>query len=121
MVRLIIDGDLAASEVVRILDQYRLSADRYGYVLVMADVTRIGTMPAEARKSICAGADIPMRGTVIYNTSFQSRLLCTLVMGALQLFTGAQQHPVVFLVDEAEARAWIDERRLSLGDTALAV
>ncbi|EYF02500.1 STAS/SEC14 domain-containing protein [Chondromyces apiculatus] len=121
VVRLVIEGDISADDVLRMLAQYRLAAEAHGYVLVMADVSRLGSINADARKALCAGIDIPMRGTVIYNASFQARILSTLVTGALQLFTGAHNHPVVFLPDEAEAQRWIAERRTMLGGAALAV
>ncbi|WP_050432452.1 hypothetical protein [Chondromyces crocatus] len=118
--RVVLRGDISAMEMLSVLGIVRAFAEERGRVFLLIDARGLGGIPVDARKAICEGASIPIRGTAIYGASFQSRILCTLVMGALQLFTTQHDNPVVFLPDEESAFGWVTQRRASLDAMAVA-
>lgn len=83
------------------------------YVLVLIDMSRVGTITAEARKrSAEDGIGVPMRGVAVFGASRAVRVVMSVVSRALDLFHGGHSdNPTHFFATEAEARAWIAERR----------
>jgi hypothetical protein len=54
---------------------------------------------------------IPVRGTAVINSSFQQRVLTTVIHNVVNFVTRNEQNPVCYCATEAEARAFIDARR----------
>ena len=111
-------GDIDAADLMRIADeQNRLFEQQLpggrDYILVLADVSAIGRITADARKTFANLApSVKVCGTAIIGASFPIRVIATLVNKAANLLANrAQSNPVCFFGTEAEARAWLAKRR----------
>lgn len=77
----------------------------------LIDMSRVGTISPEARLIARAEAGhLPLRGTAVFGASFHHRVIALLANKAATLLKKDHQ-PIAFFATEAEARAWIDERR----------
>jgi hypothetical protein len=87
------------------------------YLLVLVDLSRVGPVSREARKVSAEGPrngqTMPVRGTAVFGASFHVRVLMTLVTKALRVMypETAADNPTAYFETEADARAWLDERR----------
>jgi hypothetical protein len=111
-----IGGDLAEDEVASFFGAFGRLCDTSGlaHVFWLVDIGRLGSMSPGARTR---AAKTPVRrenkGMVIFNGTFRQRVVVTLVDKATSLLQ-PEAPPLVFLSTEAEARAWIDNRRRKL-------
>jgi hypothetical protein len=84
------------------------------------DLSRVKSFSADARTISKEGADgVRSRGTAMFGASPTLRILSSLVIRAHDLFYKKADHPVRFFDTEAEARAWLVERRRALGEKSL--
>ncbi len=110
-------GDITPEDMAAMFDDLRRFSRGRPHVLTLADLTRCGTLSAAARKAAAdAGKGLPVRGAAVVGASFQMRMFATLMTRALNLFNGASDtyNPLRFFDTEAEARAWLAERRRSV-------
>jgi hypothetical protein len=105
------DGDISFQEAAAIM--HRLEAFTAGKdrVFLLLDVRRAGNMPPEARKGIVGTMGrLPVGGVAIFGATFSIRVAATLMAKAASLL-----HPSApaasFFASEADARAWLDDRR----------
>lgn len=113
-------GDVSAADTARLAaEARRLTAGR-SLVLVLIDISRLGTPTAEARRAALDGLrSVPTRGIALHGGSSRSRVLPSLVTTALELFsTRSQQCPVRFFESEAEGRSWLGQRREEIRRTS---
>ncbi|WP_437673510.1 hypothetical protein [Sorangium sp. So ce131] len=111
---LILRGDVAPEQVLRIFEFIEPWCSGRRYVFVTGDVSQLGAMAAEARTLVSRNARrVPIRGVVYYRSSFAARLLSTLVIRAYALVTRADI-PLHFVDGKAEARVWLAKRRAEL-------
>lgn len=109
-------GDLAEDDVTAFFDAFAklCEGSRLSHVFWLIDIGRLGAVSPGARTR---AATTPVRpenkGMVLFNGSFQQRVLVTLVDKATSLLQ-PDVPPLVFFSTEAEARAWIDARRREL-------
>lgn len=88
--------------------------DEHGRCYMLADSTALTGIAAEARKALSdwgrQNPDDRISGVGVYGISFAMRALSMLTLGAIRFMT---RRPVTvhFADDEADARAWISERR----------
>ncbi|WP_437604942.1 hypothetical protein WMF20_27530 [Sorangium sp. So ce834] len=108
-------GDVSPDEAARFFDFMALHFAGQRYMLITGDVSQLGRVPAESRKTVMreSGRVPPIRGLVYYRTPFTGRVLTELVIRGYALATGADV-AVHFVEDEAEARAWLARRREQL-------
>jgi hypothetical protein len=111
-------GDIDAADLRRIAEeQNRLFEQQLpggrDYILALADVSAVGRITADARKAFGQMApSVKVCGTAIIGASFPIRVIATLVNKAGNLLANrTQMNPVCFFGTEAEARAWLAERR----------
>lgn len=82
------------------------------HLLKLVDLSRIGSVSAGARK---AGAekvhDVPVLGVAIFGAHFAIRVLADLVVRAGSMLRRIDTVPTRHFATEAEARAWLAERR----------
>lgn len=58
---------------------------------------------------------IPLKGAALYKAPLKAKVMAKLILTAMNTFRKAEDKvPVVFLSDEQEARAWIEQRRREL-------
>ena len=108
-------GDVTADDVLRLHALLAAFEQDKEFILALADASRLGSMPADARKLASRSeATQRLRGIAIYGTSYAKRVVLLLVTKAFALLKGSDSLPIVSLATEAEARAWLAERRKAL-------
>jgi hypothetical protein len=106
------DGDVDSDAAQRLSDISRVFTVPQRYVLLLIDLSRTGTISAEARKrSAKGGKGVPIRGVAVFGASPLMRVLASLVGRASDLLSGNTDNPTRFFATEAEARAFLTERR----------
>jgi hypothetical protein len=82
------------------------------YVLLLIDMSRVGKITPEARKCLTAGSrNVLLRGIAVCGASNAMRILSMLITRAVDVIYGYTDNPTRFFSNEAEARAWLVERR----------
>lgn len=106
-------GPLSAVEMNLLSDYIIDLAAPMEHLLVLADIRELGEIPPDSRRVLAVRTGpVPYRGIAIFGGSFQVRLLSKLLVGAVNLFSRPRRdNPVHFCDTEAEARAWIEQRR----------
>ena len=101
------------SEINRRHREWGKTLDRVFYLIDLAELDRID---AEVRKDATSTlAEMPLRGMVGYSAPIKAKVIAKLIFTALNLFSNkADRIPLHFTDTEAEARAWIEERRREL-------
>jgi hypothetical protein len=108
-----LSGDMDAAETSRLAAEARRLAAGRSYVLVLCNISRLGTPTPEARRAAVEGfRPVPTRGVAFFGGSSRSRVVPNLVAQGLNLLSRRrEQVPARFFVTEAEARAWVAQRR----------
>jgi hypothetical protein len=101
------------SEINRRHREWGKTLDR---VFLLIDLAELDRIDPEVRKDATSTlAAVPLRGMVGYSAPLKARVIAKLIFTALNLFSNkADRIPLHFTHTEAEARAWIDERRREL-------
>jgi hypothetical protein len=101
------------SEINRRHREWGKTLDR---VFLLIDLAELDRIDPEVRKDATSTlAEIPLRGMVGYSAPIKARVIAKLIFTALNLFSNkADRIPLHFTDTEAEARAWIEERRREL-------
>lgn len=114
-VHLLLGGDLSVEDALRIQEEIGAFEQDKEYILLLLDISRLGRLSAEARKAAArAGAMKRCRGIAVYGASFPQRVMPILIVKAFTLLNKNLDSPTAFFDTEAEARAWLSERRNSL-------
>ncbi|EYF01406.1 Hypothetical protein CAP_8337 [Chondromyces apiculatus DSM 436] len=114
VIRVVLHGDLSAEELRETLTFERILAAESGRVLLMLDASDLGHVGSEARKAINETTDIPFRGYAVYGASFHARLIFNMMILVRKLLMKGEEVPAIFCATEAEARRWIEARRVAL-------
>lgn len=108
-------GDLDVEAFRRITEVSRPLTVPRPYVLILIDMSDVGRISAETRRHSPEGArGVTFRGIAIYGASPLMRTVSALVARATDILTGNTDNPTRFFANEAEARAFLDERRRAL-------
>lgn len=95
----------------------------HGRCYMVADAAGLDGITAQARKALAEWArkdpEERISGVGVYGISFAMRAISVLTLGAVNFMTG-RPVTVHFAGDEAQARAWVDERRAGHGAPARA-
>ena len=84
-----------------------------GSCFVITDLADATTVTADARRYVAEwNRTHRASGMASYNLGFTTRVFATLLVKAIHLL-GAEDTPLVFVREEAEARAWIAARRVA--------
>ena len=105
------NGTMTSQDATTMLSFYKeqVSAGDAGFII--ADNRKAKTITSEARK-VCVNAGLP--GEIylaLFGGSFAFRGVAQLLFSAMKMTTGSFEGTAV--VDEAEARAWLTEKRRS--------
>jgi hypothetical protein len=102
-----VDGD-SAHRLAQIARKFTIPRP---YIFALIDLSRVDKITAGARKSATEDSvGVPMRGVALFGASRAIRVLTSIVARAVDLIHGGD-NPTRFFATEAEARAWIAERR----------
>ena len=111
----VLDGDVSVSDVRGIHDAIDAFQEDKEFILILVDSSRLGVMTPGARKAATrSDAGRRMRAFAVYGASFAQRVILMLVVKAFALLKGDDALPVASFETEAQARAWIAERRRAL-------
>jgi hypothetical protein len=101
------------SEINRRQREWGKTLDR---VFLLIDLAELDRIDPEVRKDATSTlAEIPLRGMVGYSAPIKAKVIAKLIFTALNLFSNkADRIPLHFTDTEAQARAWIEERRREL-------
>jgi hypothetical protein len=106
-------GDLGGEEARQIRDMARVIALSVPYVLYLIDMTAMGSFSPEARRQL-GGSKVGrpvIRGVAVFGASSLLRTIVTVVARGSALITGEKDSPLCVSATEAEARAFLAERR----------
>ena len=108
-------GDLDGYTMSRLSEEGRRFTLGHPYVFLLIDMSNIGKISAEARRSSATGSsEINLRGMAIIGASAPLRIIAGLVARAVDLMNRHADNPTRFFETEAEARAWIASRRVAI-------
>lgn len=119
-----IAGDVTGDDIRKIYAIQVEFCKNKRFVFVLADISEIRSITAEARKLSAEGPNqravsMPIRGNAIVGASFHFRVIGTLVAKAAQFIHKSQDNPTRFFENEADARAWFAQRRIEIADSSL--
>lgn len=113
-----VDGDISPQEATAILAADTATFQRGGYALLLVDATKLGSVPAETRRTasrILAKTwpyDGPYLGSVaIFGANRYAVALLTLLLRAIHMIRKHSRPLPTFFTEEAAARKWLNERR----------
>jgi hypothetical protein len=104
-------GDVSEAEMRRLLDELSASAKGREWVLMLADLSKARSASPGARKLGAQKKEYHVRGVALFGASPRFRIVANLVITASNLLVKNPDNPFRFFATEAEARAWLDERR----------
>jgi len=113
LVRCVIQGDISADEMRRMIAYVRACAEERAPVLFLADIAGLGAIPPDTRKEVRATVGIPYGAIAAHSATFQTKILASMILGAMKLLSG-ERTPVAFFGTEAEARRWLEAERAAL-------
>jgi hypothetical protein len=104
-------GDIGLNMLLELREEQERIAKGWPYVLVLLDVSRVGSVSAAARTEATRKRDTTPRGIAYVGASFHLRVLATLLSKAASLLNKISEDPPRFFATKAEAFAWLEERR----------
>jgi hypothetical protein len=110
-------GVVSVTDQREMFEHLRRFSEGKKFVLTMIDLGRAQPFSAETRKETAeVGKNLPVRGTAVIGASFQMRALASLMTKVINLFSSRadRDSPMAFFATEAQARAWLSERRAVL-------
>jgi hypothetical protein len=111
-------GDIDASVMRRMNEELWRVAHEKPYIFLLLDHSRTGSVSSEARKLAAEGTrNLRVVGVASFGASFPVRVVVSLLARAHAFFRKETAMDLHFFRDEAEARAWIEERRRALDAT----
>ncbi|MBK9259091.1 MAG: hypothetical protein IPM54_04580 [Polyangiaceae bacterium] len=111
-----VNGNVTGDDMRTQVEAIRALSQRAGRPMFwLVDVSKMGTVSAEARQLAAAaskGEEQPiLGGSFIFGASFTTRVVVGMLLRAVRLIKPAKQRPTVFVETEAQARAFLDEHR----------
>ena len=108
-----VHGPVTREHAVRLHDLMAQVLTETGSCFVLTDLADATTVHADARRYIADwNRTHRASGMASYNTGFGTRAIATLLVKAIHLL-GGENTALVFVREEAEARAWIAARRVA--------
>ena len=111
VVRMVLEGDLDAPEVVAATKEVIACAARASEPFLLADVGRLGSIShAGRRASRETSRGLSLRAIAVIGASFHVRVLSTLLIKSMRL-VNRNIYEIGFFAAEDEALEWIGEQR----------
>ena len=112
------DGDLTADDVLYTHEVIAAFEQDKKQIFLLVDLAQIGSIPADARKAGARpNAAQRLCALAVYGATFTQRVVILLVVTAFRLRKGGDFPQVSAFNTEAEARAWLAERRRAVLQT----
>lgn len=106
------DGDVSVDVALRTQEAIAAFERDKDYIFLLADIAGMGAMPVDARKAASRPeATQRLRAFAVYGATFAQRVVLVLVIRAFSLLKGGDPVHIGAFDTEAEARAWLAERR----------
>lgn len=108
-----VSGEVSKDDMSRLIEEMiRIAAERQR-LFCLCDSSKVTSVDADARKVAAALLpSIAVEAIAVFGMSFQIRVLTTLIIKAAALLSRANSSPPTVIFDtEAQARAWLDQRR----------
>lgn len=117
--RVAVIGDVSTTEGLELMSYVERYGSSLPHVLILNELSRAGHIPASVRKHWAESAKkVKIRGSAMLGASFPIQVLARMFQSVVQLFADPlpveQSNPMHFFKTEAEALAWLEERRRSL-------
>ncbi len=107
-------GRLTVPDFTRTITFLYEHCSTWPHMLLLVDLSRLEAIPADVRKIVPDVTGwMPMRGTVICGASFTIRTIAVMLLKMINLVRGTD-NPSSYTNTEAEAREWIERRRIAL-------
>lgn len=106
-------GSISTEDVAVLIEEAHQFAATHGPLVWLVDMAETEEMSAETRKYV-AQSDLftLIQAAAIFGASFSQRMMTKLVLSVVKLLKlGPAMPEVRFFATEAEARAWLGERR----------
>lgn len=111
LVFVINDGEISRDQATELIGRVQVFAEGKDRVFLMFDLERSGHIEPAARKIVVDSfGRMRVGGIAMFGASFTHRVIASLMMKATGIFFSSPLD-VHFFASEADARAWIDERR----------
>lgn len=108
-------GDIDGEHANAILAEMHELGKSSSAVFILMDVSQLGHILPEARAAATnSKTGLKTEGIAFIGAGFHHRVLVSLIVRASALIRNGSLIPTAFFEAEAEARAWIEERRRSL-------
>lgn len=110
-----LSGQISATDVSLAMAEVDRVAGERGRLFSVCDASRGSGITAEARRVFADySPNSPLEAVGIYGASFQMRIFLKLLVAANELLHSSRRTTrLKIFATEAEARAWIEERRLA--------
>jgi hypothetical protein len=115
-------GAVTTDEGLEINNRHREWGKTVDRIFFLIDLEELDRIDPDVRKDATRTlAEVPLRGMVGFAAPLKAKVIAKLIFTALNLFSNkADRVPLHFTATEAEARAWIEQRRRELDDVAAA-
>lgn len=115
-------GAVTTDEGLEINNRHREWGKTVERIFFLIDLEELDRIDPDVRKDATRTlAEVPLRGMVGFAAPLKAKVIAKLIFTALNLFSNkADRVPLQFTPTEAEARAWIEQRRRELDDVAAA-
>jgi hypothetical protein len=104
-------GDVSEAEMRRLCDEVDAIVGDKDYILMLIDMSSVGTLTPGARKASVEDRGPKARGAAIFGASTPLRILSNFVIRAAGRMLTRNDTPTRFFSTEPEAREWLAERR----------
>jgi len=112
LVFVVAQGEITGDEIIALCEQLLIVHKKYGWVFEIVDAKAAGSMGAQARRQNAAWHRhhrVDLEG-VVFGANLLVRTIFSLVLNAFRML-GSDQVQMHFMATEAEARAWVEQRR----------
>src|SRR5262245_35174216 len=106
-------GDFSVDDLRQMYEVQERFAEGKRYILVLVDLSKLEAVSPDSRKAMVQQAPPawPVRGLAGLGASSHFRVLANAIATAGRRLHKLKDNPCRFFRTEAEARAWLDERR----------
>ena len=104
-----LQGEVTDEQAERLCDEVLRQVQQRGPRGLVIDLSGVALLDSHLCSSIAHLNSIG-RGTAMFGASFAVRTVATLLMNVMNMASGASDNPNKFFDNEAQARAWLQER-----------
>jgi hypothetical protein len=107
-----VQGDLDVASAREMVAMMRRFCEGTSSLLLLVDMAGLRSLPADARKVLAELLlEIPVAATAAFGASFAQRVVATMADKTNNLIRGSRAYETRFFANEAQARAWLEQKR----------